>query len=238
MTGLPPLEERRPQFRASKFTCPHCQMYTPHEWSTLRRIKASRTSRESVPLEGDNTRMAVASYAEAWWTSVCASCEQPSVWRHERMLYPLRLGGAAHEDMPTEVRELFEEATAVAAVSRRAGAAMARTTLERLIKVLDPSAPSGATLAVLNDRLRPRISATLGQRLDIVRVAGNGAVHVDQAPGDLVVLALDDASGPQLLELMLATANDLVDELISRPKLTSTLWDKTPAGRASTSPAS
>jgi hypothetical protein len=43
-------------------------------------------------------------------------------------------------------------------------------------------------------------------------------------------MALDDHEGPQLLELLLQTANDLVEELVTRPATTSGLWVKLPEG--------
>ncbi|HKO20913.1 MAG TPA: hypothetical protein VJU82_18720, partial [Acidobacteriaceae bacterium] len=85
---------------------------------------------------------------DAWNAAKCTSCEQWSVWHLDQMVFPLaRLGEQPHADMPEEVRALYQEAAAVAAVSRRAGAALARTTLERLIKYLDPDAPKKANLA-------------------------------------------------------------------------------------------
>ena len=66
--------------------------------------------------------------------------------------------------------------------------------------------------------------------LDVVRVTGNGALHVDDEPGELVVLALHDEEGPQLLELFLQVANDLVEEVITKPTVTRSLWEKLPSG--------
>jgi hypothetical protein len=43
-------------------------------------------------------------------------------------------------------------------------------------------------------------------------------------------MALDDVEGPQLLELLLQTANDLVEELVTRPSTTRGLWTKLPEG--------
>jgi hypothetical protein len=140
------------------------------------------------------------------------------------MVCPRRLGDAPHDDMRAAVRALFDEA-------RRAGAAMARANLEWLIKTLDPDPPTGASLAVRIQRIKPRVSVTLGQLLDIERVNGSGAVHIDDQLGALVVPALDDDErGSELLELLLKTVNGLVDELITRPKTASDLWDKLPAG--------
>jgi hypothetical protein len=64
--------------------------------------------------------------------------------------------------------------------------------------------------------------------------AGQAAAFVtflDQVqPGELVVLALDDTEGPALLEQLLQTANDLVDQLIAKPTVADALWDKLPGG--------
>lgn len=147
------------------------------------------------------------------------------------MVYPVqaRLGSAAHDDMPPHVRKLYEEAAAVAVVSPRAGAAFARVTVERLIKHLDPGAPRGAKL---EDRIvqikRRDISTSLGRMLDVVRVTGNDAVHVKDQPNDLMVLVLDDEQGPEFVPLLLQVANDLVDELITKPRVAEELWGKIP----------
>jgi len=51
---------------------------------------------------------------------------------------------------------------------------------------------------------------------------------VDDEPDEIVVIALDDKEGPALLELLLDTANQLVDELIARPARTRSFWERLP----------
>jgi Domain of unknown function (DUF4145) len=127
------------------------------------------------------------------------------------------------------VRDLYEEAAAVAVVSPRAGAAFARVTVERLIKHLDPRAPVRATLEQRIARIKEQgISTPLGQMLDMVRVTGNDAVHVNDQPNDLMMLVLDDKQSPELVRLLLQAANDLVDERITRPRFTEELWGRSP----------
>lgn len=109
--------------------------------------------------------------------------------------------------------------------------------LERLIKVVDPDAPPKANLETRIERLRPRMTQPLGELLDVVRVTGNGALHVEDQPGELVVMALHDEEGPELLELLLQAANDLVEELITRPSTTSGLWAKAPRNDPGPPPA-
>lgn len=166
-----------------------------------------------------------------WSETVCSNCERPTVWRAAQMIYPQsRLGPNPHADMPVEVRALYEESRVVAGVSRRAGAALARATVERLIKTLDPDAPKNAKLDQRIERIRPQLTPQTAQLLDVLRVTGNGALHVDDEPGELVVMALDDEEGPALLELLLETANDLVEEMIARPTTVGGLWQRLPEG--------
>lgn len=164
----------------------------------------------------------------AWQASICARCNAPSIWRDDQLVYPL--GGISanpHPDMPSEVRELYEEAAIVAAVSPRAGAALARATVERLVKLVDTGAKATDTLNTRVERLQQRVSSNLRTMLHVVRVTGNDVLHQEQ-PGVLAVMALDDTEGPQLLEHLLRTANDLVDELISRQHTVNDLHGKLP----------
>lgn len=78
------------------------------------------------------------------------------------------------------------------------------------------------------DRIIGRVSTSVARLLDLVRVIGNGAVHVDDDPHEIVVLVLDDEEGAELVELLLDTSNYLVEELIARPKETQRLWDRLP----------
>jgi hypothetical protein len=214
-------ESHRPELDKDGFDCPRCGLWAHQHWAT----KNIQETMDYTAVDGSPRKTSM------WKESLCARCGDPSLWRGDQMVYPLaRLGSSAHEDMPDPVRELYEEAATVAAVSRRAGAALARATVERLLRHLDTDAPKKATLESRIDRIRNQVGTPLGQRLDIVRVLGNGMLHVDGDPGDLVVMALDDDEGPALIELLLDTANDLVDELIARPQHTKSLWAKLPDG--------
>jgi hypothetical protein len=212
-------ESHRPSLGGASFECPHCHRLAYQKWRDLR--FSDRTPR----LHERKSNPSV------WQVSLCHGCKQPALWQLDRMVYPLApLGSPPHPDMPGDVRALYEEAAAVAAVSRRAGAALARTTVERLMKHLDPNVPvKDNNLDRRIARIKERgVSTPLGKMLDVVRVTGNGALHVDDRPGELVVMALDDRDGPPLLELFLEVVNDLVDELIVKPRTTHQLWNKLP----------
>lgn len=215
----------QPRLRGDSFDCPRCGRFAKQTWEQLCAFPPGRGQRsveDSDAVDVSNT--------ELWFSSRCDHCEQPSIWRGEILIYPSgRRGPQPHAQMPHDIRLLYDEASFVANISPRAGAALARATVERLIKVLDSDAPKGANLEKRIDRIKQRgISSSLSAMLDVVRYVGNKMLHVDEQPGELIVLALDDKEGPQLLGLLLETANDLVDEFIAKPAAARTYWDKLP----------
>lgn len=132
-----------------------------------------------------------------------------------------------HPDMPTDVVGLYQEARDVMAVSRRAGAALARATLESLLKVLRPAEPRGTRLERRIENVAKEVSSPLARLLTVVRHAGNKALHVEDNPDDLTVLVLDPLDD-QVAEVIFTAINDLVDELVTRPALADSLFERLP----------
>lgn len=168
-----------------------------------------------------------------WWASVCTvpTCRRYCLWRDGDLVFPLR-GGAGLPlpagAMPEHVRELYEEAVLVFGVSRRAGAALARATLEALLRHVDPDAGK-VNLDERMARMESRLSSTLWDTLDLVRHVGNKALHVSGAPDEAVVLVLDEDDvevGPALFEII----NDVVDETIAKEQKRSRLAELIPEG--------
>lgn len=132
--------------------------------------------------------------------------------------------------MDPGVRRLYDEAGQVLPLSRRAGAALIRAALEKQVRLLDPDAPKGSRLDDHIARLADRVSTPLGELLDVIRHVGNAALHGND-DDDLVVMYLSENEGAdEIAELLFDAINDLVDELVARPKKTAALWDKLPAG--------
>ena len=143
------------------------------------------------------------------------------------MIYPpAGTAPVPHADMPPEAKELYEEAREVVGISRRAGAALARAALERLLKTLDPEAGK-VVLAARIERMVPQVPEPLGQMLTVIRVAGNAALHVDDEPDDVMVLVLDPGE-EEVVELIFEAINELVDEKVTRPKKVADLYSRVP----------
>jgi len=131
-----------------------------------------------------------------------------------------------HPDMPADARGLYEEAREVLGISRRAGTALARASLERLLKTLDPQ-DGNPDLATRIARVAPRLPESLGQMLTIIRVAGNQSLHVPDQPGELLVLVLDPEE-TEVVELMFEAINELVEQLVTRPAKALSHFERLP----------
>lgn len=215
-------DSRAPRLDSEAFDCPRCGAYAHQRWQTLQRSVPMGTS---TFFDSEKGKVS----ASTWRASTCSRCNESSVWRADRMVFPTSgVVAVPHADMPDTARELYDEAREVAGISRRAGAALARATLERLLKVLDPQAGSVA-LDKRIGRILPRVSEPLGQLLTVIRHVGNKSLHVPDQPDEILVFVLDEENG-QVMELLFEAINDLVDELITRPARSKSLYDRVPEG--------
>lgn len=130
--------------------------------------------------------------------------------------------------MPNSARELYEEARDVFTISPRAGAALARATLERLLRELDPDA-GRLELVDRIDRVIPRVSSSLAEMLTVIRHVGNKSLHVDDEPDEATVLVLTDEQ-TQVSAYIFAAINSLVDELVTKPAQARAMFQRLPPG--------
>lgn len=208
-------DNRVPALQKNGFDCPRCGTFANQEWIWLLRDDHQIVFDDSVEVTG------------VWTASRCARCDEYSVWREERMMYPASgLAPAPHPEMPPEATSLYNEAREVVGISRRAGTALARAALERLLRTLDPEA-GRVNLATRIERMIPRVPAPLGQMLTIIRVAGNSSLHVDDEPDDVLILVLDPGE-TEIVELIFEAINDLVEETIAKPRKVADLYGKVP----------
>lgn len=213
--------------------CPRCKVPAQQVWSDLQEVPPGLPPQNFWDESAASRRELFAGFAisSRWKSAHCQGCDQKTLWRDGRNVYPVASSApAAHPQMNPEVKALFEEAGRVLPLSRRAGAALIRAALEKQLKILDPDAPSGARLDDHIARLSSRVSKPLGELLDVVRYLGNSALH-GSGEDELVYLYLSDSKGSDdIAELLFGAINDLTDELIARPANTSALWNKLPPG--------
>ena len=197
-------EDRTPALFRDAFVCPQCQAFSQHLWFTVFRRRKSYAA-NMVELEDYNM-------------STCTLCEASCMWRKESLLYPLaRIDVTPHEDMPDNVRVIYEEARTVGVVSRKSAAALIRLALQTLVDSLEPG--SGDVNKKIGRLVSKGLDPQVQQAMDVMRVVGNNAVH----PGQ-IDLEGDEALVPSLFAL----ANLVVEQMISRPKRVQSLYDALP----------
>jgi hypothetical protein len=224
-----------PEYLAKRFVCPRCKAFAGQDWHILNaqsghgfqpikdRILVG-TSREFAQLKGGGLD---------WHASQCASCEQLAIWLNHDMVYPQDMIDTGVPDpaveMPADAKELYQEAAATLAVSRRAAAALCRAALEKLAIELTPSANPKARLDDRLALLSLDVSQPVWEVLQAVRHVGNTALHGQDDTDESIRLYLDDTD-PELPRMFFEAMNMLVDERIVRPSRAAALFAKLPQG--------
>ena len=201
-----------PEISKSSFHCPICGTYAHMRWFEFGRNHSSRP------------------YTEA----ECSHCNESSLWRiHEYseneyghvipskgvMLFP-DTGSAPNPepDMPSDVKEDYEEAASIFYKSPRGAAALLRLGLQKLCKHLGKSGKDiNLDIRELSkDNILPPMVIKVA---DTVRITGNNAVH----PGEMSNEDFDYVAS-KLFNLL----NFIVKKSITEPKELDDLYNKTP----------
>jgi hypothetical protein len=196
-------------FMISKFHCPHCRVFAAQEWGY------GAQAHELDEFGDLNGARAVPKLN----VSTCAHCNDFSLWRAQKMIYP-KTGSAVlpHDDMPPDVKADFDEAREVAAISPRSAGALLRLAMERITAGLVEG--SGKDL---NDNIRILVERGLSPRIqkgcDIVRLTGNSLVH----PGQI-----DPSDTPEIVNSLFELVNLVVDFEISQPKKVDHMYGSLP----------
>ena len=115
--------------------------------------------------------------------SMCFSCEGLAIWRADELIYPHGdVSIAPVEEMPADVKAIFLEANDILDKSPRGAAALLRLCVQKLMPHLGEKGKN------INNDIASLVAKGLDTRiqkaLDVVRVAGNDAVHPGQIDWD------------------------------------------------------
>lgn len=147
----------------------------------------------------------------------CASCRAFSIWKSYKLLYPTGLARKPHPNLPSECSQDFEEAVAVASISARAGAALLRAAMEKLLLRLTGKDDPNEAIRIL---VRQGLAEEIQQAMDVVRVTGNKALHGYEIAAD----AEQAADFEALADLL----DEIVEDRIARPARQRALFDRLP----------
>lgn len=156
--------------------------------------------------------------------SECQACKRVAVWEHETLVHPTAISNApqASDDMPENVKEIYNEARAIAEVSPRAASALLRLCLEELLKHLNVA--EGKLDSMIGSLVEEGVEEELQQAMDILRLCGNDGIH--RHIGEIDLSEHQDAK-----ELLFKLINVAVKELITRPNYLKTIYSNMPENK-------
>ncbi len=197
-----------PSYRGDNFDCPHCGVRASQSWGDL-------FSNNKARAETSNLKIAFCEDQE---------CGRFSLWLNGKMIYPREVTAQlAHEKMPEDVREIYNEAREVSSISKRAAAALLRVSLENLTVHL------GETRGNLNSRIgnlsKKGLPQSVIDSLDIVRITANeGGSHAGE-------IDLTGKDTEEVVNRLFWLINFVVEKTIAEPEDIQEMFDGLPEGK-------
>ena len=197
----------RPFFEGAAFNCPHCKVYARMEWERF--------------YAGGGTQP-VEKYS--FYYSQCLYCGKSIIWylenKNPKMFFPREVAIPPEENMPENVKEIYEEASLVLGDSPRASCALLRLALQELMKYLKENIETYSKLKNrnINEDIEEIINIgnfyqgqkdVLKEAMDSIRLVGNKASHPSE---------LDINDNSEIANILFEMINFIVGEIITKPK--------------------
>ncbi len=202
---------------SKSYTCPHCGAFAGMEkYSVYLVYMVDRY----VLMPEQNLEEEIMKLNNKFDVITCRACGKVQFWLGEKMIYPASSGiEEPNEDMPEEVKNLYNEARSVFEFSPKAGAALLRLGLQNLCKYL-----GGKGENINKDigwLVKQGLPIEIQKAMDSIRVIGNNGVH----PGEI---NLDE--NKDLAEALFPLMNLIVEKMISEPKKIAKIYKMLPEG--------
>lgn len=197
-----------PKFNESKFNCPLCNAYSVQRWYG---------ATPDFPQYEHDTEYAQKTKKVAY--CFCLSCGDYTIWVDKKIIFPLINGAPLpNPDMPTEVKDVYEEGRSIMSKSPRSACALLRLALEILLDDIN-----GKNKKSLNQNIGILVSANkiapeIKQSMDILRVTGDAVLHP-------AIIDIENTEKPETAIKMFELLNIVTKTLISDPKLIQEYYD-------------
>lgn len=219
-----------PKHFETNFICPHCKITAQQDWTnnyTMSKYLVELYShafydyRKSI---SDYQQKAIESYLSKMENSIgsyfrgllpeelsishCKTCNKVALWIEKEMVYPnVSIVTEANPDLSEEIKSLYNEAALILSLSPKGATALLRLSLQKLLVQIGKSGKN--INADIKELVAQGLSPKIQQALDLLRVAGNNAVH----PGQI-----DFEDSPDVAKSLFKVLNLIAEEMISKPK--------------------
>jgi len=214
------------------FYCPHCNIKAKQDWYHVMLNERVVTEYITPKIERYYDVVEGAGYFKYEDSdvrednilafSMCHACEKYSLWSDHMLVYPQKNVVKPPSDfMPSDVKEIYEEASGVLPISPRASSALLRLALEKLLPQV------GAKKDSINNMIRElvserRIMGRTKEAMDALRILGNDSVHSNE-------MILDENRDEEKTALTLfRLLNRIVNETIGADKELKEIYDGLP----------
>lgn len=211
MNEIKPIE-----YKENSYTCPHCKAVAQMKW-IINDVCVRSGGQFFLRSPLDSVE---ADYIDELGIAECEACHNLQIWLNGELIYPQEsIIAPANEDMPSEVKKLYDEASSIFDKSPRASAALLRLAVQQLCKELGEKGKS------INDDIAALVEKGLSRKiqkaLDSIRVIGNNAVHPSS-------IELND--NKEIACSLFRILNLIVDAMITSDKEIDVLYDGLPKG--------
>ena len=216
------------------FVCPHCSVFAQQSWHQVQHNNDRSVDEYGMVSVNDDYMIKngvdyiyhndeYLNEVNVLAFCICHSCKKPSLWYDHKLAYPFKNTVYVEDPnvfMPSEVKELYDEAKAVLNLSPRSSAALLRLALEVLLPHL------GAEKAKINTMIKQlvderKVIGKLQQAMDSLRVIGNDAVH----PG---LIDSEDKDDKEVSLALFKVINFIVAETLESDKMIGDLYSLLP----------
>lgn len=192
-----------PEYKKMAFTCPSCSVYSKHDWvsESVNETSGHFTGRI---LYGSKEVINELSICK------CQNCGYISFWYKKELAWPLITNvEPALEEMPDDIKNLYNEARSIVQLSPKGSCAILRLALQKLCNRLVEHDENEDINNAIKELVVRGLPPTLQEAMDTVRIVGNEAVH----PGEI---NLDD--NKQLAYAMFRLINIIIEKMLVEPK--------------------
>jgi len=226
-----------PEYGESKFNCPNCGAFSHQQWLEI--IDEHSQMGSSIELSNflrklmnevyypEEEEELFSSSINGFLTnnyvaiSLCYQCKETGIWINGNMVYPLPTPiPSPNQDMPDDVKKLYEEARKVSTLSPMASTAMLRLALEKLLPQI--GADKGNIDSMIGQLVSNGLPKEVEKALDSLRVIGNEAVH----PG-----TIDINDNADMAFALFKLLNFVVDRMITQLKEIDEIYELLPEGK-------